>query len=277
MGVDGALLDSGAPLAASALGTSGGASQGLMLAVVGAKGGCGTTLLAANLAAEMASTRSVCLVDLQFTRGDVAGSLDLAPAHSVHDALAPGAALNAFRLHACAEEHASGLAVLTQPYDLVELVRVDAEETDHLLGVASQAWTVVVADCGAGVDETMLTAMRRATCVLLVLNPSIPALRGAVRMLGLLRRLGVPTERVRLVVNAWQGGLEIDLVDIEEQLGLTLFTSFTFDPAACRAAEARGLLLSEAAPKARLTRELRVAAAQLLSELDQLAPAGRYA
>ncbi|GDX80338.1 hypothetical protein LBMAG42_21490 [Deltaproteobacteria bacterium] len=266
MGQDGAL---------AALNPAAGASTWMMLAVVGAKGGCGTSLLAANLAAELAATRSVCLVDLQFSKGDLAGCLNLAPTHCVRDVLGPDVRLDAAAVRGSVEAHSSGLDVLTQPYDLVDLIRVDAGEVDRLLGVTSQAWSVVVADCGSGIEEALLTAMRRATFVLLVVTPTIPALRDAVRTLGLLKDLGVPQSRVRLALNRWQSGLSLDQADIEEQLAMTSFVTFAEDLHACVAAEERGALLSEAAPRSRLTRDVRAAATRVLAELDQLAPSLR--
>ena len=59
------------------------------ITVFSAKGGCGKTTLATNLAAALADRgrREVCLVDLDLAFGDVAIALQLFPAHTIADAV----------------------------------------------------------------------------------------------------------------------------------------------------------------------------------------------
>ena len=64
-------------------------SRGTLITVFSAKGGCGKTTLATNLAAALADRgrREVCLVDLDLAFGDVAIALQLFPAHTIADAV----------------------------------------------------------------------------------------------------------------------------------------------------------------------------------------------
>ena len=62
--------------------------QGQVVALMGAKGGVGTTFLSVNLAAELAPVHHVCVADLDFSMGDVASMLDIQPASHMHDLLA---------------------------------------------------------------------------------------------------------------------------------------------------------------------------------------------
>src|SRR3954468_14911663 len=63
--------------------------RGKLVTVFSAKGGCGKTTLATNLAAALADRgrRQVCLVDLDLAFGDVAIALQLFPAHTIADAV----------------------------------------------------------------------------------------------------------------------------------------------------------------------------------------------
>ena len=72
-------------------GTPGG-PRGRIITVFSAKGGCGKTTLATNLAAALADRgrREVCLVDLDLAFGDVAIALQLFPAHTIADAVPLG-------------------------------------------------------------------------------------------------------------------------------------------------------------------------------------------
>ncbi len=67
-------------------------SRGQLITVFSAKGGCGKTTLATNLAAALADRgrREVCLVDLDLAFGDVAIALQLFPAHTIADAVPLG-------------------------------------------------------------------------------------------------------------------------------------------------------------------------------------------
>ena len=64
-------------------------TAGRLVTVFSAKGGCGKTTLATNLAAALADRgrREVCLVDLDLAFGDVAIALQLFPAHTIADAV----------------------------------------------------------------------------------------------------------------------------------------------------------------------------------------------
>src|SRR4051794_30025546 len=64
-------------------------TRGTLVTVFSAKGGCGKTTVATNLAAALADhgKRQVCLVDLDLAFGDVAIALQLFPGHTIADAV----------------------------------------------------------------------------------------------------------------------------------------------------------------------------------------------
>ncbi len=77
--------------------------RGRVLTVFSAKGGCGKTTLATNLAAVLADggRRQVFLVDLDLAFGDVAIALQLFPSHTIADAIPLGDTLDAQGVPAC--------------------------------------------------------------------------------------------------------------------------------------------------------------------------------
>ena len=81
--------------------------EGRVVSVFSAKGGCGKTTLASNLAAVLADRgrREVCLVDLDLAFGDVAIVLQLFPTHTIADAVSMQASLD-FPGAACAADAA---------------------------------------------------------------------------------------------------------------------------------------------------------------------------
>ena len=94
--------------------------QGQVVAVIGAKGGVGSTFVTVNLGAELAPVNRVCAVDLDFSMGDVAGMLDMEPASHMADLLNNVSRLDERMLAGSVGVHPSGLHVLAQPMELVE-------------------------------------------------------------------------------------------------------------------------------------------------------------
>lgn len=231
-------------------------TNGTLVAVLGAKGGCGATLISVNLAAATEPAGDAVVLDLDFSKGDVAGFLDVWPKSSIKDALSDMSRVDASLLTGLAVKHSSGLAVLAQPFDLSELVQPRTSEIRHLLELARQRWRHVVADCGSRLDEATLTAAMHADHVLLVATPSVPAMRDARRVLRLLNRLGVPNNRIHLLVNRWPEHSKLGLDEIERHLQFPVTATITRDNEACEKADYAGWLLHNVAPRSHCTRDI---------------------
>src|SRR5919199_2523211 len=88
-----------------------GRPRGRIITVFSAKGGCGKTTLATNMAAALADKgrREVCLVDLDLAFGDVAIALQLFPAHTIADAVPLGEYVDFGAVQALLTPHSPGL------------------------------------------------------------------------------------------------------------------------------------------------------------------------
>lgn len=236
---------------------SGSASRPVgMVVVMSAKGGCGGTLIAANLAASLAPDCRVCLVDLDLCKGDIAGALDLHSDRSINLLLDRMDKLDDALLAGSVDEHACGMHVLQQPYDLTDLHQVSPDEVRTLLSFLADNYDLVVVDVGSRMDLVTMTAAQVADELLLVVTADVPSLRDAQRVLGLLRHLDVPPARVRLVLNKHQDGAGVAPDDIITQLHVPIAAILPADADASDRADTRGRLLSEVAPHAKLTRSL---------------------
>lgn len=238
-----------------------------LVVVLSAKGGCGATLIATNLAAHLAESQRVCLVDLDLCKGDVAAFLDLHSHHSLNVLFDNQFDMDTAMLEGSVDEHASGLHVLTQPYDLTELHQVSADEVRMVLPFIRKNYDVVVVDAGSRVDVATLTAAMIADEVLLVTTTDVVALRDAQRVLGLLRRLDVPAGRVRLVLNKHTPGAGVSESDIVAQLHAPIAATITADHATCQRADAKGKLLHQVAPRAKVSADVRSLWPQLRGQL----------
>ena len=177
--------------------------QGQVVAVIGAKGGVGSTFVTVNLGAELAPVNRVCAVDLDFSMGDVAGMLDMEPASHMADLLNNVSRLDERMLAGSVGVHPSGLHVLAQPMELVENEFLRGEDVLRVLSAAADAYQYLLVDCGGRIDDATRTASTVADLILLVCSPDVPSVKNAWRRLHLLERQGVDLTRVRLVVNRW--------------------------------------------------------------------------
>ncbi len=221
-------------------------SRGAVIAVIGAKGGCGATTLAMHMAAYRARTGRTALLDFDFHRGGVAGALDLWVERSAQEVLELGAALDVASFNENLIEHSSGMFVLAQPFDLNNLVEARASDVRHILNVAAQTFDRVFVDGGNRIDEAMLGLVLRADLVVVVCDPHVGSLRDALRLVRLLRSLDLPEGRIRLVMNRLDADLAHSLPETaESHLQIPFIATVARDDAAFRQADFSGRLVWE--------------------------------
>lgn len=226
-----------------------------VIAVVGAKGGCGATLLTASIAANISATRSVCAIDLDFARGDLAGMLDLDLPRSLPELM--DSVTDATLLQGCAVRHQDGFSVLGQPRDMSQLVRPTRAEVKALITVARGAWEVLVLDVGSRMDEAFVAAVTEADQVLLVSTRDVLAFRNLVRLRALLvERLAVPADRLRVVVNMLPGRRAAAVDELADLAGLKIAANLRLDDDAANRAIAAGRVVHSIAPRSPLAQDL---------------------
>lgn len=154
--------------------------SGRIVAVIGAAGGCGTSLLAGALALCLARReRPVWLVDLDLERGDLAGAWDLEPSRSLDD-LAPVAdELGPEHLRRAAAAHRSGVSVLAAAGRPGASGRWNARRVGALLASVAREGEVVVDLASAGVVGQ--AAVAAADSVLFACPATVAGARRAYR------------------------------------------------------------------------------------------------
>ena len=240
--------------------------QGQVVAVIGAKGGCGSSFVTVNLGAELAPVHRVCAVDLDFSMGDLASMLDLQTTSNIQDLLGNLNRLDERMLAGSVGVHPSGLHVLSQPMDLVDDGLLRGEDVLKVLSTAADAYQYLLVDCGSRIDEATRTLATVADLILLVCLPDVPSVKNAWRRLHLLDRQGVDLSRVRLVVNRWDRNPPLNESDIESNLGVPVAATIANDPKRCQHAVNVGALLRDV--------DKRCAAAQDISNLVSLITEG---
>lgn len=213
--------------------------SGSLIVLTGAKGGVGTTTIAAHLAlASVADDprRRVCLVDLDLSKGDVPVYLETQHRRTIVD-LAPVAYdLTPRALSDAMVTHASGLHVLLAPLNGELGEQLTGPQVSAILTALRQQHDVVIVDAGAVLTDCSAAAVEQADEVLVVTTPDVPALRGVRRAVEAWERLLLRKETaVQCLINRVDRRNDIQPETAAKIVGVRV--SSTRLPAAFRALE----------------------------------------
>lgn len=194
---------------------------GTLTAFIGAGGGVGTSLLAANVGHQIAaSQRDAMIVDTDLQFGAIAQLLDLDPGLGILGALDAVETLDGVALDGFAARHASGLRVLSTSGDArVDARHVSPERLVMLCETALRYHDHVIVDVPRGLDERGATVCGIAQSVFLVLQQSVVHVRNAVRMKRtLVEAVGIPEERIHVVVSRHSKNAAVSADDVQQSL-----------------------------------------------------------
>ncbi len=232
--------------------------DGSVITVFPAKGGVGSTMIATNLAGALQRKGlRVCLVDLDFHLGDVVSFMDISGSYSISDLLSNLARLDRDLLETSITKHSSGVAVLAQSSGrMEESEHIAPADIGKLLGILRQHYDRVIVDGVRGFDEMALATLDASQVLLMVLTQDVPAVRNAQRCIDLFGRLGYDQQKVKLILNRYQKASKITLEVISDTLKVPVAHTIANDFVSIIDAINRGVLLVEAAPRAKLTQDI---------------------
>ncbi len=191
-----------------------------VVAVMGAKGGVGTTFVACQLAAELAQLGGrVVVVDLNLRIGDVALYFDLRPRYTLANLAEEGEELDSAYLDTILEPHSSGVHVLAAPVRAEEAELVGVRHLEQAVKILRAQFDWVITDVSRCWDETTVHFLDRADQIFLVTLMDVPTLNHARQHLELLQRLGNPTDKIRLIANRYSKSAPVSDADFSEFLG----------------------------------------------------------
>lgn len=225
------------------------ARTGRMVAVLGARGGCGASMVAASLAWAIANVQQQqsVLVDLDLHFGSAALTFGLEPGPGLGAMLAAPERLDEALVAATLQGAGDRLALVATATPLSDEMQVTPEAVADLLTLLRASADWVIADLPHGLDPVARRLLRTADKVVLVAPPSLAGLRDAGRLATYitdLRAGGAPL----LVVNGGNenaDGMKQHL--FEENLGEAVAAWVPTLPGPAAAAEAHGLPLAAVA------------------------------
>lgn len=194
--------------------------RGKTIALFGCKGGVGTTTIAVNLAVALHQRSQIqcALLDADFSFGDVGVQLDLPRQHTILDLVRNIEDLDPLYVEQVLGDFRGMVRVLLGPPLPEHAELISAEHVTRFMETLRQQFSYTVVDCATSYDERILAVLEHADHLLLICTPEVSAIRNTSTFLDLLRRLKLPQEKVRIVLNRANSNQQIGVREIERHL-----------------------------------------------------------
>jgi pilus assembly protein CpaE len=176
--------------------------QGQLITVLGPKGGTGKTLTATSLAVALAEMgKRVALVDLDLQFGDVGLCMGLKPETTIYDLVRAGGSLDEEKLGDFLVTHHSGVEVLIAPSRPDHAASVGIEFLREVYSVLRRMVDYVIVDTPPGFTPEVIATIDSATAICMVGMLDALSLKNTKLGLETLDLMGVPRDRIKLVLN----------------------------------------------------------------------------
>jgi len=244
----------------------------VVMAVIGATGGVGTTSLAVNLGCALAADKGnqVALVDLDLALGDADVFLDTIPEYTFTDVAQNIARLDLTLLKRSLTKHDSGLYLLPRPVQLEDARLVTPDDMVRVIGLLKATFTHLIIDTSKSFNTLDMFALNQADVVLLVTQLDLPCLRNVVRLFMSFKDTAALDQKVKIIVNrvGHETG-QISLKKAQETMGREIFWQIPNDYRVMVEVRNNGVPLLQQAPKAAITHSIGQLADALCGKHDE--------
>lgn len=245
-----------------------------LISVVRSIGGCGTTTIATQLAADLAthdpSGRGTVIADLDLQYGSVTDFLGVTARGDLADLLKAEDRLDEDLVRSVVTRASGGISVVSAPAEIMPLESVDSAQLLRIIQLLRQEFGYVVLDFPPDWTSWALSAALASDTILLVVDLSVSSLRQAQRRLDLFRSVGIESQSIEIVVNRVEKRLfrTIDLKDVSETLRHQILGSVSLDSPLVSTAQNQGQLVSDIREKSKFCKDIAQLGALLRERLQ---------
>lgn len=203
------------------LASAGKMSRGNVFSFIGSKGGLGTTVLAVNTAVAMAKALhgAVSMVDMSWQSGDSSVLLDMEADAGFAELSRNFHRLDVALLKGVMKKHSTGIEYLGAPYKPELCEDIKPEHVAKTISLLKKISDQVIIDCSSMfINECVIEAFNLSNRIFVVTELSIPSVRNAVRMMGLMTDLKIDPQKVEVVVNRFEKNSTLSVEEAEKSL-----------------------------------------------------------
>jgi len=228
-----------------------------VITVIAPKGGSGKTLLASNLAVELARVHpgEVVLVDLDLQFGDITNALSLMPSHGMGDLVDTVGDLDAATVKVFLTRRGDDLFVLCAPDDPAQGEVVTPERVEQALRLLAGEFRYIVVDTAAGLTEHTLSALELSTDFVLVCDLAVASVRGLRKVMGALDQLEMTKQRRHVVLNRADSNVGLNVAEVASTIGCKIDVKVS-SARAVPLSMNQGVPIVEAAPRSPVAKQL---------------------
>jgi pilus assembly protein CpaE len=205
------------------------ASAGLIVSVLGAKGGVGATTLAVHLGIYLAKNhkKRTLLIDFHPELGHACVYLGLDGTHCHFQEVVRNVnRLDTELLSGYVAKHSSGLEVLSSPDACGGSRPMDTVALKNTLEFLQAEYDYIVVDCANSLTDLDLAVIACSTTVYLIATPEVGAIRDLSRYVDKLTQMKDMSEKTRIIVNRFPTPHTVNIEQIEKAVRMPIDIRF---------------------------------------------------
>jgi CheY-like chemotaxis protein/MinD-like ATPase involved in chromosome partitioning or flagellar assembly len=224
-----------------------------VVAIVGVRGGAGTTLLAINLAVSLAtSDHKVTLVDLDVSQGHVGYYLNQKVSNGLNKLARLPEGMLAQNVPARLMPYNDYLSLLLTENNLMGAADVPSpNQVSEIMELLTMVGGSVIVDCGMGVTAVNRPVLEQADQIVLCVPPERVGLAAAKQFLPQLQETLFPHTQLSIVLLEFSGNMNVPQQAIESFLGVPVTAVVPFLPQELRRAVNKNVPLVQLQPDAK--------------------------
>lgn len=245
---------------------------GRTIAFIGAKGGCGSSTIAQNIAWSVSELfqSDVIIGDFDFAGGTVGLNFNQDPAQSIVDALISSEKLDETYLDRILAKCTDRLNLLTAPAVLDRTYEFSKDDIDSLVEVAQRSVPYFVMDLPCVWSDWTAATLTSADEVVITTTPDLAGLRNAKNLFDTLsqKRTSDPKPHVILNQVGRSKETEIKVAAFEDALETKVALSIAFEPSVFGTAMNNGQMIGESNARSPIVSQFKSLAANLTGRAE---------